>query len=63
MIIDTLGDIGGSYINIHVTVSTFARYAGLTLFSARKQLEAWTKGDNPKLMLSKMGHIHIYTEI
>ena len=47
----------------YVTVSTFAGYAGLTLYSARKQLEAWTKGDNPKLMRSKMGQMHIYTEI
>lgn len=47
----------------YVTVRRFAGYAGLTLYSARKQLEAWTKGDNPKLMRTKMGQIHIYTEI
>ena len=32
-------------------------------FSARKLLNAWTEGDNPKLMKSKMGHTDIYTEI
>lgn len=47
----------------YVTVKSFAYYAGLTLYSARKQLETWTKGDNPKLMRTKMGQIHIYTEI
>ena len=47
----------------YVTARIFAFYAGLTLYSARKQLEAWTKGDNPKLMRTKMGQMHIYTEI
>lgn len=47
----------------YVTVSRFAGYAGLTLYSARKQLEAWTQGDRPKLMRSTMGQMHIYTEI
>jgi hypothetical protein len=47
----------------YVTAKSFAYYAGLTLYSARKQLEAWTKGDSPKLMRTKMGQMHIYTEI
>ena len=47
----------------YVTARSFAFYSGLTQYSARKQLEAWTKGDNPKLMRSKMGQMHIYTEI
>ncbi|MBR1415395.1 MAG: hypothetical protein IJ570_05980 [Prevotella sp.] len=47
----------------YVTTRAFAFQAGLTLYSARKQLEAWTKGDNPKLMRSRMGQMHIYTEI
>ena len=47
----------------YVTVRSFAYHAGLTPFSARKQLEAWTKGDNPKLMRSRMGQMYIYTEI
>jgi hypothetical protein len=47
----------------YVTAKSFAARAGLTLYSARKQLEAWTEGDNPKLMRSRMGQLHIYTEI
>ena len=47
----------------YVTVHHFAIIANLTKYSARKQLEAWTKGDNPKLMKSKMGQTDIYTEI
>ena len=47
----------------YATVSTFAILANLTHYSARKQLEAWTKGDNPKLMKTRMGQMHIYTEI
>ena len=47
----------------YITVSIFAYRAGLTKFSARKQLNAWTQGENPKLLKSKMGHTDIYTEI
>ena len=47
----------------YVTVNTLAYRASLTNYSARKQLEAWTQGDNPKLMKSKVGHNDIYTEI
>ena len=47
----------------YTTTKTFAIVANLTLYSARKQLEAWTKGENPKLMKTKMGQMHIYTEI
>lgn len=47
----------------YVTVNGFAAVASLTKYSARKQLEAWTKGRNPKLMKSKMGQTDIYTEI
>ena len=46
-----------------VTVKAFTIQAHLSDYSARKQLEAWTKGDNPKLMKSKIGHTDIYTEI
>ena len=49
--------------NGYVTTRRFAARAGLTPYSARKVLEAWTQGDNPKLMRSKMGQLHIYTEI
>ena len=47
----------------YVTARSFAYHANLTLYSARKQLEAWTKGENPKLMKSKIGKTDIYTEI
>lgn len=47
----------------YTTVSLFAYHAGLTKFSARKLLNAWTEGENPKLMKSKMGHTDIYTEV
>lgn len=46
-----------------VTVKAFTIQAHLTDYSARKQLEAWTKGDNPKLMKTKMGQTDIYTEV
>ena len=47
----------------YVTVKVFAILAGLTKYSARKQLEAWTKGEHPKLMKSQFGKTDIYTEI
>ena len=47
----------------YVTTKAFAYRANLTTYSARKQLEAWTKGENPKLMKSKMGQTDIYTAI
>jgi hypothetical protein len=40
----------------------FARYSGLTLYSARKQLQEWTRGENPKLLMTPRGKEHIYTE-
>lgn len=47
----------------YVTVKMFAYRASLSKYSARKQLEAWTKGESPKLIKSKMGQTDIYTEI
>ena len=47
----------------YITAGMFARYTGLTLYSARKQLNEWTKGDNPKLLKTPRGKEHIYTEI
>lgn len=47
----------------YVTVKVFAILAGLTKYSARKQLEAWTKGEHPKLMKSQLGKTDIYTEL
>ena len=46
-----------------VTAGIFSRASGLTLYSARKQLNEWTKGDNPKLLKTPRGKEHIYTEI
>lgn len=47
----------------YVTAKAFAYQASLTSYSARKQLEAWTQGENPRLMKSKMGQTDIYTEV
>jgi hypothetical protein len=47
----------------YTTVRSFAYHANLTQYSARKQLNEWTKGENPKLMKSRMGQQDIYTEI
>ena len=49
--------------NGFITAGMFARFTGLTLYSARKQLNAWTKGENPKLLITKQGKEHIYTEV
>ena len=49
--------------NGYITAGMFARYTGLTLYSARKQLNEWTKGENPKLLMTPQGKEHIYTEI
>jgi hypothetical protein len=49
--------------NGYITAGMFARYSGLTLYSARKQLNEWTKGNNPKLLKTAHGKEHIYTEI
>ncbi len=47
----------------YATVKSFACQSGLTPYSARMQLDAWTKGDTPKLMRTRMGQMFIYTEI
>ena len=49
--------------NGYITAGMFAHYSGLTLYSARKQLNEWTKGNNPKLLKTAHGKEHIYTEI
>lgn len=46
-----------------VTVGIFSRSSGLTMYSARKQLNHWTEGDNPKLLKTRRGKEDIYTEI
>lgn len=45
----------------YTTVRLFAYYANITLYSARKQLEAWTQGNHPKLLKTRMGQQFIYT--
>ena len=47
----------------YITVGIFAHHSGLTYYSARKQLEEWTKGDNPRLLKTRHGHEYIYTEV
>ncbi len=47
----------------YTTTKRFAYFANLTKYSARKQLEAWTEGKNPKLLKTRMGQSDIYTEI
>lgn len=47
----------------YITASMFARESGLTLYSARKQLNEWTLGDCPKLLKTPQGKEHIYTEV
>lgn len=47
----------------YITAGMFARYSGLTPYSARKLLNEWTKGDNPKLLKTPRGKEHIYTEV
>ena len=47
----------------YITAGMFARLSGLTLYSARKQLNEWTQGDRPKLLKTVRGKEHIYTEI
>lgn len=47
----------------YTTVRLFALSAGLTNYTARKLLNDWTKGENPRLMKSSMGKLDIYIEI
>ena len=47
----------------YITAGIFSRASGLTLYSARKQLNEWTQGDRPKLLKTPRGKEHIYTEV
>lgn len=47
----------------YVTATLFKYQTGLTYYSARKRLDEWTKGENPKLLKTKRGQEYIYTEI
>jgi len=55
---DTIKRHGGA-----LTANTFSLVSGLTYYSARKLLDEWTQGDNPKLLKTRFGHSYIYTEI
>jgi len=46
-----------------VTVESFRVAAGLTYHAARKLLNGWTEGKNPKLLKTRQGSAYIYTEI
>lgn len=47
----------------YTTVGLYAHYTGLTTYSARKLLNNWTTGDQPKLLKTRRGRDYIYTEI
>ena len=55
---DTLQRHGGA-----ITANTFSYVSGLTYYSARKLLDEWTQGENPKLLKTRFGQSFIYTEI
>ena len=46
-----------------VTVDSFRVSTGLTYHSARKLLNGWTEGENPKLLKTRQGSAYIYTQI
>ncbi len=46
-----------------VTVNSFMASTQLTYHSARKLLNKWTEGENPKLLKTRQGPTYIYTEI
>ena len=46
-----------------VTVNSFMANTQLTYHSARKLLNKWTEGENPKLLKTRQGPTYIYTEI
>lgn len=47
----------------YVTARSFSYHSGLTYYSARKQLDKWCEGRNPKLLKTKRGQTYIYTEV
>ena len=46
----------------YVTVSNFAFCAKLSHYTARRLLNEWTEGENPRLLKTRMGRTDIYTE-
>lgn len=49
--------------NGYTTVRSFSYYSSLTEHSARKQLDHWCSGNNPRLQRTRVSHAIIYTEI
>lgn len=47
----------------YTTVHSFAIFSGLTEYSARKVLNRWCSGNNPRLLCSMVSRAKIYTEI
>ena len=47
----------------YTTARIFSVRASLTYYSARRQLDEWCKGENPKLLRTMRGQEYIYTEI
>lgn len=47
----------------YTTARLFAWASKLTYYSARKILNEWCEGENPKLLKTKRGQEYIYTEI
>jgi hypothetical protein len=47
----------------YVTARSYSRFANITYYSARKQLDGWCEGESPKLMKTKRGQEYIYTEV
>jgi hypothetical protein len=47
----------------YTTVNRFARATQLTYYSARKLLNEWCEGDNPKLLKTQRSKEYIYTEV
>lgn len=47
----------------YTTVRRFAQESTLTYYSARKLLNEWCEGENPKLLKTKQGQYHIYTAL
>lgn len=46
-----------------VTVSQYAVHANLSHYTARRLLNEWTEGENPRLLKTRWGRTDIYTEI
>ena len=57
------GELMAMGYRIDTPIGSFARTSGLTYNSARKILNQWTQGNNPKLLKTRRGQEFIYTEL